>query len=180
MSFVFKNWSLHAACASMDQDIFFEPGKANVRAAKMVCVDCPVRTQCLDSAVDPRDTQFDLTWAVRGGLTPKERREYLRVITHNKKLPATTRGKPVLSPAGQAAPPPVSHYRGVFWSGSSGRWRATIEFDHKRRHLGHYPPTVEGEKMAAMAYDAAALSFLGDKARLNFPIEAQFLKAGSA
>lgn len=58
-----------------------------------------------------------------------------------------------------------SQYVGVFWDNSRGRWHSTITIDGKLRHLGFYVSEVS----AALAYDVAALSARGAKARVNFP-----------
>lgn len=69
-----QHWREEALCAQTDPEIFFpEPGQSP-RAAKQVCADCPVRTQCLTDALDRRDIAF----GVRGGLTPTQRRVLLR------------------------------------------------------------------------------------------------------
>lgn len=59
------------ACESADPDLFF-PSRGALRApaeARRLCAGCPRRTACLDDALDQGDQ-----WAVRGGLTPEERR----------------------------------------------------------------------------------------------------------
>lgn len=60
---------LHGNCASIDPEVFF-PDKLNTttRIAKQICLDCPVRTQCLQEALD-REEEFGI-W---GGLTAGER-----------------------------------------------------------------------------------------------------------
>ena len=50
------NWDEEAACRSIDPDVFFPrddvQGRGyDVRAAKRVCVGCPVRAQCLEFAL---------------------------------------------------------------------------------------------------------------------------------
>ena len=40
-------WMRHAACAGMDQDIFFPPLGHNGDAAKRYCQVCPSRAECL-------------------------------------------------------------------------------------------------------------------------------------
>lgn len=68
-----QQWREEARCAEVDPDLFFpEPGQSP-NAAKQVCADCPVRTECLTDALAHRDIAF----GVRGGLTPTQRRELL-------------------------------------------------------------------------------------------------------
>lgn len=57
-----------------------------------------------------------------------------------------------------------SRYRGVTLA-RNGRWVASIQVDHETHYLGRF----DDEEDAAKAYDRAALSLLGDSARLNFP-----------
>jgi len=65
-------------------------------------------------------------------------------------------------------PPPTrkgsSRYRGVCWLRQRKAWRARIEVNGKRLHLGYF----ESEEDAARAYDAMARECLGPAARLNF------------
>jgi hypothetical protein len=59
----------------------------------------------------------------------------------------------------------TSGFKGVSWYGRDETWRAAIQADGRRRHLGYFA-TPEA---AAMAYDAAALQHFGEFAYLNFP-----------
>lgn len=61
-----------------------------------------------------------------------------------------------------------SKYKGVWPQPKSKRWRANITVNYKRIHLGYF----EVEEDAARAYDAAAVKYFGEFARLNFPREA--------
>jgi WhiB family transcriptional regulator, redox-sensing transcriptional regulator len=66
-------WSL-AACQSADPDLFFPisgsgPALGQVRQAKAVCADCPVRTDCLSYAL-----AADPLHGVWGGMSEEERR----------------------------------------------------------------------------------------------------------
>lgn len=58
-----------------------------------------------------------------------------------------------------------SGFKGVSWHKQSGSWRARIKVNNKEVALGLFA-TVEA---AALAYDAAAVKYRGDFARLNFP-----------
>lgn len=57
-------------------------------------------------------------------------------------------------------------YRGVCETSWGGSYFAHIRHNGKRYHLG----TFKNAESAARAYDEAALSFHGSKAKLNFPL----------
>lgn len=59
----------------------------------------------------------------------------------------------------------TSRFLGVSLRKDRGVWRSTIFVDGKQVFLG----TFKDEEKAARAYDAAALQYHGDFARLNFP-----------
>lgn len=63
-------WVERALCAQTDPEAFFPDKGGSVRAAKQVCVECPVRLDCLQWALD-NDERF----GVFGGLTERERRK---------------------------------------------------------------------------------------------------------
>lgn len=70
-------WQEHAECQNLGTDRFFHPAgergeERSVRdeAAKEVCAQCPVRTECLRHALRVREP-----YGVWGGLTEEERRE---------------------------------------------------------------------------------------------------------
>lgn len=66
-------WHDHAHCLDADPDAFFpEHGpdmRANIAAAKRICQDCPVRSDCLAYALANPDVV-----GIWGGLTDAERR----------------------------------------------------------------------------------------------------------
>jgi len=62
-----------------------------------------------------------------------------------------------------------SDYRGVGWNKAKGMWQSFIRVNGKLKHLGFFPAGEDGEKLAAHAYDEAALEQFGDLAILNFP-----------
>jgi len=72
------DWRHRAACRDEDPELFFPisemgPGARQLDEAKAVCARCPVRTQCLNYAVDN-----GLDHGVFGGTTERERRELVR------------------------------------------------------------------------------------------------------
>lgn len=66
-------WYERAKCAGLALGPFFSGKPADIRYAKRVCEDCPVRLACLDEALG-RDRQ----WGVWGGLSAPERELLLR------------------------------------------------------------------------------------------------------
>jgi WhiB family transcriptional regulator, redox-sensing transcriptional regulator len=49
-------------CWSEDPELFFAESPADVETAKAVCVDCPIRLECLAGALERREP-----WGVWGG-----------------------------------------------------------------------------------------------------------------
>lgn len=66
------DWRVNASCRDEDPDGLFVRGKEQ-RKAKLVCIACPVRTECLAEALDGR-----IEFGVWGGMTERERRALLR------------------------------------------------------------------------------------------------------
>lgn len=83
-------------------------------------------------------------------------RDNLRLATHSQNSANRT------SSGGSSA------YKGVSWRKSRRRWRSSVTVNKKSIDLGVY----RNEEDAARAYDAAALLYFGEFARLNFPLEA--------
>jgi WhiB family redox-sensing transcriptional regulator len=67
-----EDWRVHASCRDEEPDQLFLRG-AEQRKAKVVCLGCPVRTECLAEALDLR-----IEFGVWGGMTERERRALLR------------------------------------------------------------------------------------------------------
>jgi WhiB family redox-sensing transcriptional regulator len=66
------DWRVDAQCRDQSPDQLFVRG-ADQRQAKLICVSCPVRTECLAEALDNR-----IEFGVWGGMTERERRALLR------------------------------------------------------------------------------------------------------
>ena len=67
------SWMLEARCRGTDPDEFFPTGGSGVEAAKRVCAECPVRSECLEYALVNR-----IDPGVWGGASSRERRRILR------------------------------------------------------------------------------------------------------
>jgi WhiB family transcriptional regulator, redox-sensing transcriptional regulator len=72
------HWRDGAACADVDPDLFFPvgvtgPAIGHIAAAKSVCADCPVSTQCLEFAITTNQE-----YGVWGGTSEEERRALRR------------------------------------------------------------------------------------------------------
>lgn len=66
-------WARHAACAGVDPELFF-PGKGgSARAARAVCVTCPVQHECLDYAL-----RWNIKHGIWGGVSQWDRRRLRR------------------------------------------------------------------------------------------------------
>jgi hypothetical protein len=91
------------------------------------------------------------------------RRANLRICTHSENLRNTrARGG-------------SSRFKGVGWHKHRGKWTARIVVAGRRIALGYYAD----ELAAAAAYDAAAITYFGEFARLNFPKTIHDLKGKS-
>ncbi|GAS92654.1 WhiB family transcriptional regulator [Mycolicibacterium brisbanense] len=64
---VAEDWMRRKACATEDADDWF-PEEGDARKARLICVGCPVREECLAYAIE-HDERFGI-W---GGLAPKQR-----------------------------------------------------------------------------------------------------------
>jgi WhiB family redox-sensing transcriptional regulator len=67
-----RDWAALAACRSASPEDLFVQGAAQHRA-KLICRDCPVRTECLAEALNNR-----IEFGIWGGMTERERRSLLR------------------------------------------------------------------------------------------------------
>jgi WhiB family redox-sensing transcriptional regulator len=64
---------LHAKCRGMNPSVFFPVDGAGFETARRICLECPVRTECLEYALEHRIDQG--AW---GGTSERERRRILR------------------------------------------------------------------------------------------------------
>ena len=65
------DWRSEALCAEVAGDIiWFPPKGASVTAARTICGQCAVQTECLTDAL-----QDDRQHGVRAGMTERERRQ---------------------------------------------------------------------------------------------------------
>lgn len=62
-------WMDNAACAGADPDLFFVDVGMAADEAKAICVECPVRTDCLDFALTGRER-----FGIWGGMSSRQRR----------------------------------------------------------------------------------------------------------
>ncbi|MGW3491337.1 WhiB family transcriptional regulator [Streptomyces sp. NPDC001054] len=81
------DWRHQALCRDEDPELFFPlgetgPGAVQIEEAKKICKGCPVRSLCLEFALDTR--QQDGVW---GGTSPEDRRRMHR--SRRRKPPAT-------------------------------------------------------------------------------------------
>ena len=66
-------WQRHAACAEEDPELFFAGDDASVERAKQLCAVCPVRAECLETALAVNEMH-----GVWGGMAEGERRRLIR------------------------------------------------------------------------------------------------------
>ncbi|MEE2039754.1 WhiB family transcriptional regulator [Nocardiopsis sp. CT-R113] len=93
-----NQWTTMARCREVDPDALFVQGAAQHRA-KLICQECPVRTECLADALDNR-----VEFGVWGGMTERERRSLLR------KHPGVPSWGPLLEEARREGTGDLSHY----------------------------------------------------------------------
>ena len=66
-------WREHAACRGMDPDLFHPSDVKGLAAAQLVCVECPVRPECLDYAIAHHEMH-----GIWGGESERSRRRIAR------------------------------------------------------------------------------------------------------
>lgn len=70
-----ESWRDSALCAQVSPDLWFPDPGASSAKAREICGECPVREQCLFDALY---VEQELWLGIRGGLTPKARRDLLK------------------------------------------------------------------------------------------------------
>jgi WhiB family redox-sensing transcriptional regulator len=68
-----STWMAEGNCADKPPSLFFPSDGVGVDVARKVCVDCPVKTACLEYALEHR-----IDHGVWGGTSERERRRILR------------------------------------------------------------------------------------------------------
>lgn len=68
-------WMRRGLCAQTDPESFFPEKGGTTRDAKRVCQSCPVRTDCLDYALEHQER-----FGIWGGLSERERRRLTKTI----------------------------------------------------------------------------------------------------
>ena len=68
-----SEWRKNALCLGMDPDLFFPSVSAEIPAAKAICADCPVQSECLEYALENR-----IAHGIWGGSTERQRRLMIR------------------------------------------------------------------------------------------------------
>lgn len=66
-------WAARGACASSDPDLFFPTYGQASTAAKRLCQECPVRSECLEYALEAPEKS-----GIWGGLDEAERKSLAR------------------------------------------------------------------------------------------------------
>ena len=66
-------WMADGLCLKFDYDLCYPEKKARIADAKKVCAMCPVRTDCLNWAIEHDETE-----GVWGGMGPAERRKEIK------------------------------------------------------------------------------------------------------
>lgn len=67
-----SGWKRQAACLGHEPRLFVDNPKSSIPVEAMrICVGCPVRTECLDDALEHNDPSIDL--GVWGGTTVRGR-----------------------------------------------------------------------------------------------------------
>lgn len=69
------DWAQHAACIDAPSDMFFPPPGVIPVQAMQICAGCPVRTECLNHALDNNERH-----GVWGGMTTRERQRLRMTI----------------------------------------------------------------------------------------------------
>ena len=85
-------------CRDLPPEIFFPSDGVGVEVARRYCAECPVKTPCLEYALENH-----IEHGVWGGASERERR---RIARSRKSIPVRSAGAPV--PNGAAEPRPAA------------------------------------------------------------------------
>jgi WhiB family redox-sensing transcriptional regulator len=66
-------WMAQGNCADQPPSLFFPSDGVGVEHAKRICADCPVRSQCLEYAIENR-----IDHGVWGGTSERQRRRIIK------------------------------------------------------------------------------------------------------
>lgn len=69
------DWQEYGLCRQTDPEIYFPEKGGSTRAAKRMCLDCTVKSECLSAALET-----DERFGVWGGASERERRKMQRDI----------------------------------------------------------------------------------------------------
>lgn len=58
------------ACKNVDTNLFFSELKSKIEKAKTICNSCPVKSECLEFALND-----GIEFGIFGGATPQERKQ---------------------------------------------------------------------------------------------------------
>lgn len=64
-----QGWREKALCDGLDPELFYSENSQDSWYALRVCINCPVRIDCLEDAL-----RFADTWGTRGGTLQRDRR----------------------------------------------------------------------------------------------------------
>lgn len=85
------------------------------------------------------------------------RRSNLRIATHQQNMHNYSKW----------SKPTSSQFKGVAWDRARSKWRASIKVNRRNKFLGRF----DSEVAAAVAYNAGAIRFHGQFAKLNLACE---------
>lgn len=75
-----QEWRDSAVCAQVGLEMFYPEKGDSVRLPKLICSGCPVRRECLDTAMSTvvsggKDVPYAMHYGIWGGVTARERRK---------------------------------------------------------------------------------------------------------
>ena len=73
------NWMSQGNCADKPPSLFFPSDGVGVDVARRTCADCPVKSECLEYALENR-----IAHGVWGGTSERERRRILKARAREK------------------------------------------------------------------------------------------------